>query len=83
MTEGIWADQARAMLRRYASSKRGHGGYPTADERYAIHQALDERKALLDALRELYSKVVVGTDAERCDALNRAWDLIYQVEVQP
>lgn len=35
---------------------------------------------LLDALKRLYSKTVVGTDAERHVALNNAWATIAKAE---
>lgn len=66
-----WADAVMTFLCRYARARRGHGGYPTAEERYAVSLVLDQRNELLAAMKELeaggFLETLIGLDAGRED----------------
>jgi len=46
-----WGDDVRQFLRRYERARRGRGGYPSTMEQEAIRRVLDQRDALLEALK--------------------------------
>lgn len=84
MAESVYLTRTRDFLRRYA--RNGRGGYPTAEERFAVHMVCQQHAELLEALKELHLKTVVGTDAERHAALGAAlgaaWAAIRKAEGQ-
>lgn len=51
---GVWAQGAQDFLNRYTNARRGRGGFPTSMDRLCVSRVLDERDALLEALKEAW-----------------------------